>query len=184
MGATDFYGAGPGYALDTTKPMTVVTQFITSDGTDTGDLAEIRRLYVQDGKVIADANSTVPGVRGGAITDEFCSAQKKAFQDPDDHMMKGGLKKMGEALDRGMVLALSLWDDKATEMRWLDSAFPPDDSASRLGVMRGPCDGSTSSPLYLRSHSQSATVKYTNIKYGEIGSTFAAGARRLDSIMV
>jgi len=154
--------------------MTVVTQFITADGTDTGDLAEIRRLYLQDGKVIADANSTVPGVRGGAITDEFCSAQKKAFQDPDDHMMKGGLKKMGEALDRGMVLALSLWDDKATEMRWLDSAFPPDDSTSRLGVMRGPCDGSTSSPLYLRSHSQSATVKYTNIKYGEINSTFTA----------
>jgi len=184
MGATDFYGAGPGFTLDTTQPMTVVTQFITADGTDTGDLVEIRRLYVQNGKIIADANSTVPGVGGGAITDEFCSAQKKAFQDPDDHMMKGGLKKMGEALDRGMVLALSLWDDKATEMRWLDSAFPADDSASRLGVMRGPCDGSTSSPLYLRSHSQSATVKYTNMKYGEIGSTFAAGARRLDSIMV
>ena len=27
--------------------MTVVTQFITDDGTDSGDLVEIRRLYVQ-----------------------------------------------------------------------------------------------------------------------------------------
>ena len=31
--------------------MTVVTQFITEDGTDNGDLVEIRRLYVQDGQV-------------------------------------------------------------------------------------------------------------------------------------
>ena len=35
MGVTDFFGPGPSFALDTTKPMTVVTQFITSDGTDT-----------------------------------------------------------------------------------------------------------------------------------------------------
>ena len=32
--------------------VTVVTQFITSDNTDTGDLAEIKRFYVQDGKTV------------------------------------------------------------------------------------------------------------------------------------
>ena len=33
--------------MDSSKKMTVVTQFITDDGTDSGDLVEIRRLYVQ-----------------------------------------------------------------------------------------------------------------------------------------
>merc|ERR1740123_1681100 len=32
--------------------MTVVTQFITEDGTDTGRLSEIRRFYVQDKRLL------------------------------------------------------------------------------------------------------------------------------------
>merc|ERR1711972_812649 len=184
MGAQAHYGPGSGFDVDTTQPVTVITQFITTDGTDKGDLAEIRRLYVQGGKLIAHANSTVPGVEGNSITDEFCSAQKIAFEDPDDHKAKGGLKKMGEALDRGLVLALSLWDDGATEMRWLDSKFPADEAPGRLGLTRGPCDGRTSSPKYLRSAHSEATVKYMNIKYGDIGSTYSAGGRRLESVMV
>jgi cellulose 1,4-beta-cellobiosidase len=51
LGATDFYGNSSSFSVDTTKPFTVVTQWITSDGTDTGDLVEIRRKYVQGGKV-------------------------------------------------------------------------------------------------------------------------------------
>eukprot|EP00428_Durinskia_dybowskii_P013942 CAMPEP_0170222500 /NCGR_PEP_ID=MMETSP0116_2-20130129/10945_1 /TAXON_ID=400756 /ORGANISM="Durinskia baltica, Strain CSIRO CS-38" /LENGTH=456 /DNA_ID=CAMNT_0010473193 /DNA_START=147 /DNA_END=1517 /DNA_ORIENTATION=+ len=184
MGAQSHYGVGPEFEVDSNKPMKVVTQFLTTDGTDAGDLAEIRRLYVQDGKVIAHADSAVPGVPGNSITDEFCSAQKAAFGDPDDHKAKGGLKKMGEALDRGLVLALSLWDDAATEMRWLDSSFPPDVPAERLGVMRGPCDGSANNPTYLRTTHASASVKYMNIMYGEIGSTFQGDARRLSPLMV
>mmetsp|Transcript_126849 Transcript_126849/g.367161 ORF Transcript_126849/g.367161 Transcript_126849/m.367161 type:complete len:93 (+) Transcript_126849:2-280(+) len=92
---------------------------------------------------------------------------------------------MGEALDRGMVLALSIWDDGATNMRWLDSTFPPHDSPQRLGVQRGPCDGSTSNPQFVRSHHAAATVKYMNIRHGEIGSTTpGAQTRRLESILV
>lgn len=179
MGSTSFYGVGPEFAVDSSKPLTVVTQFLTADGTDEGELSEIRRLYVQDGKVITLANSSIPGVTGNAITDEFCTAQKKVFDDPNDFKQKGGMKAMGDALARGMVLALSLWDDEATEMRWLDSNFPLNESAQTPGVARGPCDGSTSSPEYLRSTFPDATVKYTSIKYGEIGSTFPASGRRL-----
>ena len=34
-----------------------------------------------------------------------------AFGDIDDFTRQGGLKAMGEALNRGMVLVMSLWDD-------------------------------------------------------------------------
>jgi cellulose 1,4-beta-cellobiosidase len=35
--------------------VTVVTQFVTSDGTDNGDLKEVRRFYVQNGRVIQNS---------------------------------------------------------------------------------------------------------------------------------
>merc|ERR1711920_788586 len=86
----------------------------------------------------------------------------------------------GDAMDRGLVLTLSIWDDGATEMRWLDSNFPTtEDPTSRYGVARGPCSSSDSSPLNLRSKYPGASVSYTNIKVGSIGSTFSA-TRRLD----
>eukprot|EP00438_Fugacium_kawagutii_P022639 Skav233215 [mRNA] locus=scaffold3062:112466:115663:- [translate_table: standard] len=49
---------------------------VANDGTDDGTLSEIRRLYVQDGVVIGNAPSTIPGVTGSAITDAFCNAQR------------------------------------------------------------------------------------------------------------
>ena len=48
-GVKDFFGEGK--TIDTTKKFTVVTQFHTTDGTANGDLKEIRRIFVQDGKV-------------------------------------------------------------------------------------------------------------------------------------
>jgi cellulose 1,4-beta-cellobiosidase len=44
LGNTDFYGVGSDFTIDTSKKFTVVTQFITDDGTDDGDLIEIKRL--------------------------------------------------------------------------------------------------------------------------------------------
>lgn len=46
LGDSNFFGVGSNFQIDTSKPFTVVTQFITEDGTDTGDLKEIKRLYV------------------------------------------------------------------------------------------------------------------------------------------
>lgn len=48
LGHEKFWGAGDEYTVDTTRPMTIVTQFVTTDGTDDGDLKEIRRFYIQD----------------------------------------------------------------------------------------------------------------------------------------
>ena len=55
LGDHTFYGTGQGFDLDTTQKMRVVTQFITDDGTANGNLAEIRRLYVQSGNVIQNS---------------------------------------------------------------------------------------------------------------------------------
>jgi cellulose 1,4-beta-cellobiosidase len=62
MGDQTFLGKGK--TIDTSKKITVVTQFITTDGTSSGDLSEIRRLYVQNGQVIKNSQSTISGVTG------------------------------------------------------------------------------------------------------------------------
>jgi len=173
----DFYGPGPSYAVDTTRPFTVVTQFLTDDGTDDGDLVEIRRFYVQDGHVVPNSNATILGSEAGdSVTDSFCSAQKSAFDDLDDTAAKGGLRQMGKALGRGMTLVLSLWDDSAVNMLWLDSKYPATADPATPGVVRGPCPGGESStPAYIRQHFADASVKFTNLAVGEIGSTVKAG---------
>merc|ERR1719191_9938 len=56
-GVKDFYGPGSEFTVDTTKAFTVVTQFVTEDGTDAGKLSEIRRFYVQDGKKIPNSKN-------------------------------------------------------------------------------------------------------------------------------
>jgi len=189
MGGPDFYGLGSGFTVDTEKPVTVVTQFITHDGTDTGDLSEIKRFFVQDGKVIENSAATVSGqTLGNSVTDQFCEEQKAAFGDTDDFAKKGGLKTMGEALDRGMVLVLSLWDDSQVNMLWLDSQYPTDVPADTPGVLRGPCPGgSLSKPEYLREEVPTASVTFEKIKVGTFGSTYEVGdgeRRRLSEQVV
>lgn len=174
MGDHPFYGRHDRFAIDSTKEVTVVTQFITSDGTDSGDLVDIIQFYVQDGVVIPHSNSSVAGVTGSSITGEFCSQMKTAFGDINDFARKGGLKAMGEALSRGMVLVLSLWDDSLANMLWLDSNYPTNGPPSTPGVARGPCSTTTGKPEYLRAKYPTASVQYTRLAFGAIGSTQVA----------
>lgn len=126
MGNSTFYGRGSGFAIDTLKPMTVVTQFLTTDGTDTGDLSEIRRYYVQDGNIVLSPPISMLPSEHDPITDDFCKEKKTLFGDIDDFKAKGGNANMGRSLDRGHVAAFSLWDDADVSMMWLDSWFPRD----------------------------------------------------------
>jgi len=48
---------------------------------------------------------------------------------------------MSDALDRGVVLVMSLWDDKVSNMLWLDSTFPVGSTAT--GAARGSCSTSS-----------------------------------------
>ncbi|KAK7063511.1 glucanase [Favolaschia claudopus] len=168
MGDTSFYG--PGMTVDTTKPITVVTQWVGSP------ITEIKRFYVQNGVTIANSQSTVSGVTGNSISEDFCSAQKTAFGDTNTFQQKGGLSGMSQAASAGMVLVMSIWDDHAANMLWLDAPYPPTKDASSPGVSRGTCSPSSGAPTDVENSSPNAQVIYSNIKFGPIGSTFNQGS--------
>ena len=171
MGNTTFFGRS--MTVDTTRKLTVVTQFITSDNTTNGDLVAIRRFYIQNGVVIQNALSNIAGVdQTNIITDNFCAQQKVAFGNTDYFSTLGGLKTVGDALDRGMVLALSVQDDPTTNMWWLDADYPSDQPTTDPGVARGTCgDGTVPYPVF-PNPTDDASVTFSNIRFGDIGSTY------------
>jgi cellulose 1,4-beta-cellobiosidase len=129
QGVTDFYG--PGMRVDTKKPMTVITQFITSDGTDNGDLVKIKRFYKQEGKLIP----------GGELTDEVIAKWKTEWQDPNHFQELGGLKVMGRQMKWKHVLVVSIWGDTSVNMAWLDGTWPK--GSTLPGAKRGTCPEGT-----------------------------------------
>ncbi|KAI1816517.1 endoglucanase EG-1 [Poronia punctata] len=157
FGQKEYYGEGPEFKVDTTKPFTVVTQFPADSD---GNLVGIRRVYVQDGNVIwADTveQEGVPEV--DYATDEYCSATgATAFE------RLGAMQAFGESLSRGMVLTFSLWWDEGGFMSWLDGAA---DGA-------GPCNATEGDPNVIRQIEPAPQVTFSNMKWGEINSTFAA----------
>jgi cellulose 1,4-beta-cellobiosidase len=164
MGDSSFYG--PGLTVDTSKKFTVVTQFI-------GDpLTEIKRFYVQGGKLIPNSQSQIANVTGNSITMDFCDQQKAAFGDNYGFKTKGGLTVMGKALAAGMTLVMSVWDDHYANMLWLDSTYPT--TATHPGAARGTCAVTSGVPADVESKSPGASVTYSNIKTGPINSTFTA----------
>ncbi|KAK4196365.1 glycoside hydrolase [Triangularia verruculosa] len=172
LGNKEFYG--PAKTVDTTKPFTIVTQFVTDDGTDTGNLKSIHRYYVQDGVVIPNSQTDVAGVdQTNFISEGFCEQQKTAFGDNNYFGELGGMSAMGKSLTK-MVLVLSIWDDHAVNMNWLDSIFPNDADPEKPGVARGRCDPADGVPETIEAAHPDAYVIYSNIKFGAINSTFTA----------
>ncbi|KAJ7032516.1 cellulase [Mycena alexandri] len=165
MGNPSFYG--PGMTVDTNKPFTVVTQFVTDDGTATGTLSEIRRIYIQDGVVIQNAAVNIAGLpEVNAISQELCTDKIDTLFDAASFNTFGGLAQMGESLARGAVLVISLWDSLGSGMFWLDGLEGSNPSSP--GALRGNCTtaNSVSDP--------SASVTFSNIKVGDLNSTFAS----------
>lgn len=80
---------------------------------------------------------------------------------------------MGDAFDKGMVLVMSIWDDHAANMLWLDSDYPVGADATAPGVARGTCATDSGVPAQVESDSADASVIFSNIKFGPIGSTFS-----------
>lgn len=146
-GQKSFYG--PSQTIDTTKTFTVVTQFITDNGLPTGNLAEIRRIYVQNGVVIQNTVSTVSNTN--SITSSYCEVTgATAWQ------TVGGMTPLTKAFSTGMVLVVSLWDDPSPNgMSWLDGA---------------PTDGTCTTGVNTTLATVNAT--FSNIKFGDLNSTY------------
>ncbi|CAE6400526.1 hypothetical protein ACGC1H_000146 [Rhizoctonia solani] len=175
MGDKNLYG--PGKVVDTTKKITVVTQFLTDDNTANGKLVEMRRLYVQNGVVIQNTKSTISGLtQYDSITDNFCAAQKTVFQDSNAYAQHGGMATMDKSFQKGHVLVMSLWDDHAARMLWLDSNYPLDRPATQPGTARGTCSTTSGDPKDVEAQSPNASVTFSNIRFGDIGSTYGAGS--------
>ncbi|KAK6856585.1 endoglucanase [Apiospora arundinis] len=91
------------------------------------------------------------------MTAAFCTeSDKKDKKNFDRH---GGLKAAGEALDRGMVLIFSLWNDEKTYMNWLDSGSA------------GPCGPTDGTPEKILAANPNVSVTFSNLRWGDIGST-------------
>jgi cellulase len=149
QGVTNYWG--PGDTVDTSKPFTITTQFITNDGTKTGTLIEIRRQYIQNGKIIPNAKSS-SGV--DSITQSWCESSDGSAA------TFGGLTTMGQALGRGMVLIFSIWNDGSQYMNWLDSGSS------------GPCSSTAGNPATILAQVPTTHVIFSNIRWGDINSTY------------
>ncbi|OLN81951.1 Endoglucanase type C [Colletotrichum chlorophyti] len=151
VNSTDFYGRGSDFKVDTTRKFTVVTQFPARDG----KLTELHRLYIQDGKVIQNNVVNIEGPpKINFMNDQYCQATGA-----DQFMRLGAMGTMGEAMSRGMVLALSLWWDESTFMEWLDQGN------------NGPCNATEGNPKVITTFESNPEVTFSNIRFGELNST-------------
>jgi len=175
-GVKSFYGPNVVKTIDSSEPFTVVTQFITTDNTAKGDLKEIRRMYIQKGVLIQEATVDVKGIDPvNSMTDGYCAAQKTVFGGPkaaNAFKTQGGMKQMGEAIRRGMVLAFAIWDDATGGMHWLDSTVPENAPPGTPGAERGPCPTSGGKSGQIQAEQPDAQVVFSKIRSGELGSTF------------
>jgi len=145
----NYYGVGANYTIDSSRRFTVVTQFHTDAAT--GKLANVRRLYLQDGKLIANA---APASGVADMSDAYCKSTATWTQ------KRGGLAHMGNAVGRGMVLIFSIWNDVGGFMNWMDTG------------KNGPCNETEGNPDLIYQHTPDARVTFSGIKWGEINSTY------------
>jgi len=173
VGVKDFFGQG--MTVDTSRPFRVVTQFLTDDGTDSGELVEVKRFFVQDGQRFDQPKSAIDtmSTQYDSITDAMCTDMKDVMGDPNDFSKKGGLSATGDAMDEGMVLVLSLWDDHDADMLWLDSTYPTDKTT--WGGPRGPCSTDSGVPSDVEGQYPNANVVFSSIRIGELESTWSDG---------
>lgn len=170
LGNASFYGPSATFNIDTTKKITVVTQFVTADGTDTGALTEIRRFYKQGSTIIPTPTMAVGGKGSyNSLSTEYCQAEVDYFADGTNFLAKGGLSSMDKAFEEGMVLVMSIWDDHDVNMLWLDSTYPVD--GKKPGSHRGTCDVTSGNPKDVERAQPNSHVTYSNIRFGDIGST-------------
>ncbi|KAK5171817.1 uncharacterized protein LTR77_003453 [Saxophila tyrrhenica] len=152
LGAQDFYGVHG--KADTSKPFRVITRFITDDGTKRRNLVEIRRMYVQDGKALPNAEVTLRRENYNPIIPSYCQAT-----DADSFARHEGLDSIGGALRRGMVLVMGIWNEGTDNLNWLDAGDA------------GPCNRMGGSPTAIKKNYPKTSVTFSDIRWGGFGTT-------------
>jgi len=110
-----------------------------------------------------------------SIQEGLCKPHMTHFTHHLDNVRaKGGVAGMGEAMKRGMSLVFSLWDDHEVGMIWLDATDPY--PATKAGALRGTCNQTSGNATLVEKNHPDAYVLYSDVRYGEIGSTYGAGA--------
>jgi cellulase len=71
---------------------------------------------------------------------------------------------MGESLQRGMVLIFSIWNSEGDFMQWLD------------GGNNGPCSPTAGDPKRIVEQNPEVSVTFSNVRWGEMGSTYNLSA--------
>ncbi|KAK7420691.1 hypothetical protein QQZ08_010272 [Neonectria magnoliae] len=151
---TNYYGRGDTFKVDSTRKFTVVSQFVSDKS---GHLKELHRHYVQDNKIIQSAVVNIAGPpKINFMNDEHCEAVGAR-----EFTRLGGMKGMGEAMTRGMVLVMSIWWDASGNMSWLDQGNS------------GPCNATEGNPTSILKVEPNPEVTFSNIRIGEINSTFS-----------
>ncbi|KAL2130175.1 hypothetical protein VTI74DRAFT_6807 [Chaetomium olivicolor] len=165
MGNRDFYGKGK--KVDTARKFTVVTQW-----SDTN----VTQFFVQDGKRI----DMPPPVwerlpQDAGLSAEMCSKQVTVFGERDQVADNGGWEAHNrQLLNTPMVMVMSIGTDHYAWNTWLDSVFPPDDPGFP-GRERGDClPYEDNEPLQAEARYPKATVIWSNIRFGPLGSTVTA----------
>merc|ERR1711862_54001 len=169
LGEKKFWGVGKDFTVDSSKPVTVTTQFITDDGTDEGTIVEVKQFYTQHGKTIEHPMYTVNGHKHNTITDKFCADWVADTKDGTNFLEKGGMKAVDTIFETGGVLVMSLWDDHYANILWLDSTYPVD--SSDPGAVRGSCATTSGAPDDVEKEQGSSKVMFSDIRWGPLGST-------------
>merc|ERR1712176_1039256 len=173
LGVHNFWGPGSDFQIDSTKPVQVTTQFITDDGSDSGKLTEVKQFYTQNGKTIEHPMYKVNGNEYNDISDDYCKDWVATTKDGTNFEEKGGMGAVEKAIDAGVVLVMSLWDDHYANMLWLDSTYPVD--STDPGTLRGYCSADSGKPDDVESKQAKSHVIFSDIKFGPIGSTVPHG---------
>merc|ERR1739838_256179 len=122
-----------------------------------------------DGKTVEHPAYTVNGKEHNTITEDFCADWVAVTKDGTNFLEKGGLDSVEKAIDAGVVLVMSLWDDHYANMLWLDSTYPTD--GSQPGSYRGACSIDSGVPTDVEVDQASATVIFSDTPLGPTRST-------------
>merc|ERR1712107_557473 len=147
-------------------------------GTDDGKITEVKQFYTQNGKTIHHPHYTVNGNKHNTISDKFCADWVADTKDGTNFLEMGGMGAVDTIFEKGGVLVLSLWDDHYANMLWLDATYPIDQHKAckagkgfDAGTCRGTCDVTSGVPADLEKAVPNATIHFSDIKYGKIGTT-------------